>query len=92
MAIGALLSEQHSFMHDLESFFWVLIWICIHCNGPGKDIGPTESDSRNYESASKLAGSKKSVIDDEDSSMKEILREVQKDLNVVAVGGKTAAS
>lgn len=24
MAIGALLSEQHSFMHDLESFFWVL--------------------------------------------------------------------
>ncbi|KAL2169557.1 hypothetical protein VTG60DRAFT_5950 [Thermothelomyces hinnuleus] len=34
MAIGALLGEQHSFMHDLESFFWVLFWICIHCNGP----------------------------------------------------------
>ncbi|KAH7007912.1 uncharacterized protein B0I36DRAFT_370622 [Microdochium trichocladiopsis] len=30
MAIGALLGEQHSFMHDLESFFWVLFWICIH--------------------------------------------------------------
>ncbi|VTT78606.1 unnamed protein product [Fusarium fujikuroi] len=27
MAIGALLGEQHSFMHDLESFFWVLFWI-----------------------------------------------------------------
>ena len=26
MAIGALLDEQHSFMHDLESFFWVLFW------------------------------------------------------------------
>jgi hypothetical protein len=24
MAIGTLLGEQHSFMHDLESFFWVL--------------------------------------------------------------------
>uniref|UniRef100_A0A0B7KK89 Fungal-type protein kinase domain-containing protein n=1 Tax=Bionectria ochroleuca TaxID=29856 RepID=A0A0B7KK89_BIOOC len=23
MAIGVLLGEQHSFMHDLESFFWV---------------------------------------------------------------------
>jgi len=33
MAIGALISEQHSFMHDLESFFWVLFWICIHYDG-----------------------------------------------------------
>jgi hypothetical protein len=24
MAIGALYGEKHSFMHDLESFFWVL--------------------------------------------------------------------
>ncbi|RMJ01691.1 hypothetical protein CDV36_015615 [Fusarium kuroshium] len=40
MAIGALLGEQHSFMHDLESFFWVLFWICIHYNGPGEDRLP----------------------------------------------------
>ena len=33
MAIGALLGEPHSFMHDLESFFWVLFWICIHFDG-----------------------------------------------------------
>ena len=33
MAIGALLGEPHSFMHDLESFFWVLFWICIHYDG-----------------------------------------------------------
>ena len=33
MAIGALLGEPHSFMHDLESFFWVLFWICIHWDG-----------------------------------------------------------
>ena len=34
VAIGALMCEKHSFMHDLESFFWVLLCICIHCNGP----------------------------------------------------------
>ena len=33
MAIGLLLGEKHSFMHDLESFFWVLFWICIHYDG-----------------------------------------------------------
>lgn len=33
MAIGALSGDAHSFMHDLESFFWVLFWICIHCEG-----------------------------------------------------------
>ena len=33
MAIGALRGEPHSFMHDLESFFWVLFWLCIHYEG-----------------------------------------------------------
>ena len=33
MAIGVLLGEDHSFMHDLESFFWLLFWICIHHDG-----------------------------------------------------------
>ncbi|KAF9870758.1 hypothetical protein CkaCkLH20_11860 [Colletotrichum karsti] len=58
MAIGALLGEQHSFMHDLESFFWVLFWICIHYDKNGKDIGPTEFDCWNYESDTKLILSK----------------------------------
>jgi hypothetical protein len=39
MAVGLLLGERHNFNHDLESFFWVLFWICIHYNG-------TESKSR----------------------------------------------
>jgi len=64
MAIGALLGEQHSFMHDLESFFWVLFWICIHYEN-GKDIGPTEFDSWNYESDNKLVRSKVGTIGDE---------------------------
>ena len=34
MSIRALKGKKHSFMDDLESFFWVLFWICIHYNGP----------------------------------------------------------
>jgi len=30
MAISALYGEDHSFMHDLESFFWVLFWLYAH--------------------------------------------------------------
>ena len=30
IAIGALLGDSHSFMYDLESFFWVLFWIYIY--------------------------------------------------------------
>jgi len=38
MAIGVLHDdEKHLFMHDLESFFWVLFWICIYCNGPNEE-------------------------------------------------------
>lgn len=30
MAIGTLNSEVHTFRHDLESFFYVFLWICVH--------------------------------------------------------------
>jgi hypothetical protein len=49
MAIGVLLDEEiHSFMHDLESFFWVIFWICIHYDGSAKDVGATEFEKWNY--------------------------------------------
>ncbi|KAF6793433.1 hypothetical protein CSOJ01_13904 [Colletotrichum sojae] len=70
MAIGALLGEQHSFMHDLESFFWVLFWICIHYNANGKDVGQTEFDSWNYESDNKLVRSKKGEVTDEEDFLR----------------------
>ncbi|KAK2022626.1 hypothetical protein LX32DRAFT_510674, partial [Colletotrichum zoysiae] len=53
MAFGALVGEQHSFMHDLESFFWVLFWVCIYYGENGKDIGPTDFNSWNYKSDNK---------------------------------------
>ena len=63
MAIGALLGEPHSYMHDLESFFWVLFWICIHHNGFDKEgkvkrgIVP-EYEDWNYLSTNRLAKGK----------------------------------
>ena len=59
MAIGALRGEHHNFMHDLESFFWALFWICIHHDGFDKKgnvirkIVP-EYEDWNYLSTSRL--------------------------------------
>ena len=64
MAIGALLGEQHSFMHDLESFFWVLFWICIHCDSPGEGKVVAQFDKWNYADTEELAQLKKGQISD----------------------------
>ncbi|KAI9780108.1 MAG: hypothetical protein M1816_003163 [Peltula sp. TS41687] len=67
MAIGALLDEPHSFMHDLESFFWVLFWICLYYEGPNKERKPIEMfEEWNYKSPEIVADSKKSVVDEEE--------------------------
>lgn len=65
MAIGALLGEQHSFMHDLESFFWVLFWICVHYDAQGKDIGASMFEKWNYEGDDALVSFKLGVALDE---------------------------
>ncbi|KOC17685.1 hypothetical protein AFLA70_482g000711 [Aspergillus flavus AF70] len=70
MAIGLLLGEQHSFRHDLESFFWVLFWICIHYNGLGQEVAPTDFDCWNYEDDRKLARSKQGIVADEEDFVK----------------------
>ena len=65
MAIGVLYGEKHSFRHDLESFFWVLFWMCIHYNGPNKQsrVVPT-FEKWNYVDTEELASLKKAVVDD----------------------------
>ncbi|KAG6096514.1 hypothetical protein E4U30_001475 [Claviceps sp. LM220 group G6] len=64
MAIGLLQGDEHSFMHDLESFFWVLFWICVHYEGPGTAIEPIRYESWNYSLDAKLAERKLGVISD----------------------------
>ncbi|CAG5181461.1 uncharacterized protein ALTATR162_LOCUS9774 [Alternaria atra] len=71
MAIGVLLDdEQHSYMHDLESFFWVLFWICIHYDGPQEVRIVPRFDKWNYLDSEELAGAKKGVVDDERDFLK----------------------
>ena len=63
MAIGALYGEKHTFMHDLESFFWVLFWICIHYNGPSKESRVVPKFEKwNYEETEELANTKKGMV------------------------------
>ncbi|QUC23788.1 uncharacterized protein UV8b_08029 [Ustilaginoidea virens] len=74
LAIGILYgTEQHSFMHDLESFFWVLFWICIHYDGPGNSIGPTRYEEWNYQSDRELGKLKAGTV----SSERDFLKETQ---------------
>ncbi|KAJ5215349.1 uncharacterized protein N7498_001756 [Penicillium cinerascens] len=65
MAIGSLLGEKHSFMHDLESFFWVIFWICIHYEEPGKGKVVPKFDDWNFRDTEALADLKKGTISDE---------------------------
>ncbi|KAI1769144.1 hypothetical protein GGR53DRAFT_474645 [Hypoxylon sp. FL1150] len=55
MAIGALLGELHTFTHDLESFFWVLFWICIHYDRSGRSKSVGEFNNWNLGSMDELA-------------------------------------
>ncbi|WVO13166.1 hypothetical protein L204_100778 [Cryptococcus depauperatus] len=64
MAIGVLEGDEHSFMHDLGSFFWVLFWICIHYDGPGKLVS-SEYDRWDYEGDNMLVNLKFATIGSE---------------------------
>ncbi|KAI9856816.1 MAG: hypothetical protein M1813_008753 [Trichoglossum hirsutum] len=71
MAIGALYGEEHTFMHDLESFFWVLFWICIHYTGPGR-ARETEFEFWNYENTTRLAEIKQGMVVHEGDFIKKV--------------------
>jgi serine/threonine protein kinase len=62
MAIGVLQGERHSFMHDLESFFWVLFWICIHYEGPGQGRVVKSFDPWNFLPVERLVREKLGTV------------------------------
>ncbi|KAH7053440.1 hypothetical protein B0J12DRAFT_698622 [Macrophomina phaseolina] len=72
MAIGALYGEDHSFMHDLESFFWLLFWICTHWNGAGVDLSGSEYDSWNSKDTKELAELKSGKVLEEEEFENEV--------------------
>jgi Fungal protein kinase len=60
MPIGVLLGEKHSFIHGLESFFWLLFWIYIHYYGPNvKSRVILKFEKWNYVDTEELAELKK---------------------------------
>ncbi|KAF7877724.1 hypothetical protein EAF04_001395 [Stromatinia cepivora] len=62
MAIGVLRGEQHSFIHDLESIFWVLFWICIHYDGPNRARVVKQFDKWNYADMKELVVLKSGTV------------------------------
>jgi hypothetical protein len=63
MAIGLLMGEKHSFIHDLESFFLVLFWIYVHYNGPNKRARVVpEFDTWNYVAMEESTKLKKGTV------------------------------
>ena len=65
MAIGILhANEEHSFMHNLESFFWALFWICIHYDEQQARVVP-RFDKWNYADTEELSLLKLGIVSDD---------------------------
>jgi hypothetical protein len=63
MAIGVLFGEKYSFRHDLESFFWVLFWICVYYKGLNKEGKPIQKFKKwNYIDTEELIELKKGCV------------------------------
>ncbi|KAI9375178.1 hypothetical protein BJX61DRAFT_531813 [Aspergillus egyptiacus] len=66
MPVGQLLGDKPSFVQGLESFFWVLLWICLHFDGPSdKGRVISEFDEWNYVGTEELAKLKLGTILDD---------------------------
>lgn len=61
LSIGVLRGGQHTFMDDLESFFWVMFWICVHYDGEKWIVNPN-FETWNYESDFQLSLLKSDLV------------------------------
>jgi hypothetical protein len=64
MVISILLGEKYLFIYDLESFFWVLFWICIYYNRLDQRKVVLRFEKWNYANIEELAVLKSSTISD----------------------------
>ena len=65
VAVRVLLRHDHTFMHDLESFFWVLHWICVHCTAPEERRTVESFEEWNHMDSQRLARLKKAYVSDQ---------------------------
>ncbi len=75
MVIGKLYGEKHIFMYDLESFFWVLFWICIHyiwSNGESRVV--LRFEKWNYADIEELVKIKSDIVSEERHFIKTITK------------------
>ncbi|KAI9825837.1 MAG: hypothetical protein M1832_000777 [Thelocarpon impressellum] len=75
MSIGALSGENHTFKDDLESFFWVLFWICLHWSGAGQRRKKSGYEDWNYMASHKLATFKGGIVWKEDNFERTLKRQ-----------------
>ncbi|KAI1441334.1 hypothetical protein F5Y02DRAFT_399871 [Annulohypoxylon stygium] len=70
-AISVLLGEENSYTGDLESFFWVLFWICIYReNGSLKDNIVLRFEKWWFLDGQDLVNDKLDIVRDEESFWK----------------------
>lgn len=65
MSINALRREAPTFLHDVESFFWILYWICCSSTGPQKREVPVEFEMWNFHPPETLVKLKLGTIAEE---------------------------
>jgi serine/threonine protein kinase len=65
LAIGILLGESHTYRHDLESFFYVFLWVCIVYKEPNKECEKMPKEIKYWleEDFEHMALSKKGQMD-----------------------------
>ena len=73
MAIGALYGEPYSFLHDLESIFWLLFRVSVHWDGPNRARRNMKgSENWNCKPTKELAMLKIGMVSEEDKFQEEM--------------------
>src|SRR5437762_1969670 len=63
-------------MHDLESLFWVLFWLCIQSIGPNGKSRKKDLESWNYKPTEKLVREKAGLVTQKVDLMETMTRDV----------------
>ena len=71
MSIGVLLGQKHMFNDDLESIFYILVWICVHYEGPSKPRKSSKKVRKEQDSEDEASASEPEEDEDDSTSDEE---------------------